>query len=251
MFSRILVPLDGSEYSSRILWQIKRLAMREDTSVELLTVVVPILESWRERQGDRVDRSERHPTLRLNEAKRHLEELAAGLQAEGIQASARVEHGHAADAIVRRAGEIDAELVAIATHGRSGPSLWLRGSVTQRVLEHCTVPVLCLNPRAEEQAAEGVLFKRILVPLDGSSRSAQVIPLAQGFAKIHDSELVLHAVGAPQGPTTRSTTGWSITWSACSSSSRAKAPTRECAPISATPPRRSSPRWRRSRSTWW
>jgi len=196
VFSRILVPLDGSDYSSRILWQIKRLAMREDTSVELLTVVVPILESWRERQGDRADRSERHPTLRLNEAKRHLEELAEGLRAEGIQATARVEHGHAADAIVRRAEGIDANLVAVATHGRSGPSLWLRGSVTQRVLEHCPVPVLCLNPQAEEQAAEGVLFKRILVPLDGSSRSAQVIPIAQGFAKIHDAELVLHAVGA-------------------------------------------------------
>ena len=202
MFSTILVPIDGSEYSARILWQIKRLAMHEATSVELFTAVVPILESWRERQEDRQDRSERHPTLRLQDAQRNLDKLVEGLTKEGIKASARVERGHAADLILRRAEETGAQLVAVATHGRSGPGLWLRGSVTQRLLQHCPVPVLCLNPHAEEQEIQGVLFKHILVPLDGSSRSAQVLPLAQEFAKIHESELVLHAVGAtpPDNP---------------------------------------------------
>ncbi|MEZ6185643.1 MAG: universal stress protein [Planctomycetota bacterium] len=196
MFSKILVPLDGSDHSAQIVWQVKRLALAEQSEIELFTAVVPILESWRERHDDRKDRDERHPTLRLQEAERHLEALAQTLRDAGLTAHARVERGHASDSILRRAEEIQASLIAVATHGRSGPSLWLRGSVTQRLLQHSGVPVLVLNPSAKEEAAEGVLFKRVLVPLDGSTRSAQVLPLAQQFATAHQAELVLHAVGA-------------------------------------------------------
>lgn len=53
--------------------------------------------------------------------------------------------GNPAETIVRYADEIDADLVVIGTHGRTGPSRWLLGSVAEKVTRWCHTPVLTVH----------------------------------------------------------------------------------------------------------
>ncbi len=188
MFDTILIPLDESETSRGILDQVKRLPKREDAKVTLLRVLVPLLERSTEREG-RVDTEERHLALRREEAERALDEVARALREEGIDAAPKVVLGDPAATILDQVERTSPALVAMSTHGRSGPSRWIRGSVAERVLRRCSAPLLLVNPKGAE--ASGGRFGRILVALDGSGASASVLPLVQAFAELHGSEILL------------------------------------------------------------
>lgn len=195
MFDRILVPLDGSDYSAQVLWQVRRLLLADDAQVELYTAVIPIQESWFERQGDRPDREERDPSLLVEEARRGLEVHRERLAAAGATVTVEVEVGDPADRILSRVRRTKPALVAMATHGRSGPTSWLRGSVAQRVLRECDAPLLLVNPSAEdEDDVQALQFRTILVPFDGSERAAAVFPLVQQLAQTWGATVVLQRV---------------------------------------------------------
>ncbi len=57
--------------------------------------------------------------------------------------------GRAADEIIKAADEIDADLIAMSTHGRSGLSRWAFGSVTDRVLRAGSMPILMVRAKKE------------------------------------------------------------------------------------------------------
>ena len=80
------------------------------------------------------------------QAKNYLEEKQAILRLQGI---ATVDHriidGSAAQVIVDVAQETPNNLVAMTTHGRSGPARWTMGSVTDRVVRHSGDPVLVVR----------------------------------------------------------------------------------------------------------
>ena len=82
------------------------------------------------------------------EACNYLEPLANALQDEGIRASAdaAIVMGPIADAIIDFAREKGADLIAMSTHGRTGPSRWFLGSVADRVVRGAGVPVLLVRP---------------------------------------------------------------------------------------------------------
>lgn len=169
MADKILVPVDGSELSDRILVHVQRLLSRAEAEVVLFHVGP---------EGTQpVDR-------------RHVDELAASLRANGANARALVVRGEPASMILAAAREIGPNLVAMSTHGRSGVMRFIRGSVAERVLRHSPVPVLLANPLAlpERQRPE---IRRILVPLDGSELSAEILPIASDVAELFGAELVL------------------------------------------------------------
>ncbi|RMG19229.1 MAG: universal stress protein [Planctomycetota bacterium] len=193
MFRRILVPLDATPFSERALAHVRRLLKREDAVVELLTVVPPL---GRETTSD-PEEGERFVTLRLEHARRRLKELAQGLEEQGATVRWDARLGDPADQILRRTEEEPpVSLVAMATHGRTGPVRWIRGSVAERVLRHANVPLLLCNPSEEGEGDAAPRFRKILVPLDGSDNSAAILPLAEEFARLYESELVLCRVGA-------------------------------------------------------
>jgi len=194
MFDRILVPLDGSDYSAQVLWQVRRLLLAADAQVELYTAVVPILESWFERQEDRPDREERHPSLRVEDARRQLEAHRERLAAAGAQVSVEVELGDPADMILSRVRRTKPALVAMATHGRGGFTSWLRGSVAQRVLRECEAPLLLVNPSAEDDEVQAIQLRTILVPYDGSERAAAIFPLVKALGQTWGATVVLQRV---------------------------------------------------------
>jgi nucleotide-binding universal stress UspA family protein len=78
-------------------------------------------------------------------AEHYLETVIAALKSRGINAKAEVSVGAAADEIIRFADEIQADIVAMSTHGRSGISRWAFGSTADKVLHAGNTPVLLVR----------------------------------------------------------------------------------------------------------
>ncbi|MGE0712628.1 MAG: universal stress protein [Planctomycetota bacterium] len=188
MFKTILVALESSDLDSALLAQVTRLAWREDVRLALLHVVDP------EGGDEYAEGEDVSIRLRHQAAQRHMEVLERRLSDSGLTVESHVVLGDPAERINSKAKELEADLIALATHGRSGPSLWWSGSVTEEVLRWAQVPVLVTSAAQETHAAsEG--FKHVLVPLDGSERAARILPQVRGFALLYGARVTLLRVG--------------------------------------------------------
>jgi nucleotide-binding universal stress UspA family protein len=181
LLAKILVPLDGSELATRIVTHLRRILARREVEVMLVRVIPPALVA---------SRSESDP---LDAANRHLDGVADGLRASGANVRSEVLIGEPSDRILMLTREYRPTLVAMATHGRTGFARWIRGSVAERVLRSSPAPLLLANPFGLE-AHEELRFRRILVPLDGSAASAQILPLVAEVAGLQESEVILQTV---------------------------------------------------------
>jgi len=177
---RIVVPLDGSELADRIITQLRRLLVAQDVEVVLLTVVEAYLDegSLERRKQDALD---------------HLAGLRDALVEEGATATIAVLEGDPVERIAEHAERSSALLVVMSTHGRSGLTRFVRGSVAEGLLRRCMVPVLVANPRAVDVHTAGgeLRFKRLLVPLDGSDVALEVLPLVEEVATRFEAEVLL------------------------------------------------------------
>lgn len=149
----VLIPLDGSAFSEAVLREALELGGREARFTLLRVVPWSPLSSSVSGGIELVQREELVAALQA-EATRYLGELAEGLRGEGyeIETVVRVD-AQPARVILDLAAEIGADLIAQATHGRSGVARLALGSVTDKVLRGAEVPVLVL--RAEEVVDRG------------------------------------------------------------------------------------------------
>lgn len=176
-FRRILVPLDGSRLALRILEPLERLVLDGPTELTLLRVVDPRSPV----EHDRLPAAELAMQLQLGVVRERL-----GL---GVRMRLELVRGAPAEEIVRYAQGTGQELVAMATHGRSGVERLLRGSVAEEVLRTCDVPLLLCNPRALDGGRSDARFRQLLVALDGSARSERVLPVVERVATAHQSHV--------------------------------------------------------------
>ena len=183
MLNKILIPLDGSPLSKRILVHVRRILVRQDAEVTLLRVVPPDVPG-----GLRVLEREE-----MEEATASTQAAMAELEREGACARCVIRRGDAAEEILAYAREYQPSLVAMSTHGRSGFDRWIWGSVAERVLRGSTHPLLLANPHAldDEKAQTDRKFARVLVPLDGSEPSAAILPIVSEIAHLYESEVTL------------------------------------------------------------
>jgi nucleotide-binding universal stress UspA family protein len=182
MLEKILVPLDGSELSDRIVTQLRRLLVAADAKVELVQVV-PSKPGHDSKKG---------PDL-VDGARDHLAAVARGLASGGASVSTEVLLGEPAERILDRARETKPSLVALATHGRSGIARWVRGSTAERILRASPFPLFLANPHGLAEREE-LRIKKILVPLDGSQRSGEILPLVSQIAELYGAEVTLFNV---------------------------------------------------------
>lgn len=177
---RVLVPLDRSELSEQVLAPLQAClrAKGEDAEVLLLTVVEPAGTA-----------AEADPAL--DEAEAYLQGAARRL--EGCAATrSLVRRGDPAEEILSCAAEEDVDLVAMSTHGRTGVSRWLRGSVAERVLRTLEgVPLLLVNPSSLEGFDAARCFRSVLVPLDGSAEANRILPRVQELGASFGAEVTL------------------------------------------------------------
>ncbi len=137
MFKKILVPLDGSKLAEKILPRVEKLAGRGQTEVHCIRVVV----SYR---VDKKKKKEEREKL-MQEAWSYLEEIVSRLRKKRVKAYATVVYGKDAVQICDYARKNKFDLIAMATHGRSGISRWALGSVADKVLRCSAVPVMLIR----------------------------------------------------------------------------------------------------------
>lgn len=149
MYRHILVPLDGSPLAEQVLPHVHAIAANEGTTrITLLRAVPPVFTPSVDYTGMLASSAEVFETME-QEARDYLERIAAEFRAEGYTVRTEVSALPAAEAILDYAESEHADLIAIATHGRSGIGRWVFGSVTQKVVQAAPVPVLVVRPKPE------------------------------------------------------------------------------------------------------
>ena len=156
MYSKILVPLDGSEISESSLPHLKAIALGCGVpDVVLLKVVEPVFNPESEAQA-RVGKDLMAKVEEENKAKDrdYLNRQIAALRAEGINAEAALGYGKPADEIIDYAEKHGVDLIIMCTHGRSGISRFVLGSVAEKVIRHSPVAVLTVTPAKSKGKAK-------------------------------------------------------------------------------------------------
>jgi len=144
MYKKILVPLDGSELAKPALVQTEILAKRFDSEIILFQVVpfMPIYGSPELVTPLIVDEKQKEA------AERYLVNLSEELKKKGFKATAVVRTGQqVAVEIIDFAKESGANLIVMCTHGRSGISRWVLGSVALKVLTRAETPILLIRSK--------------------------------------------------------------------------------------------------------
>jgi len=202
MYSKVLVPLDGSKTAENVLPLARCFARSLQIPVELLAVV-DLAEIGRHLGADQASMIR---TLVDDTTRRfgdYLERVAKNFPVGQVQCLIR--HGNAAAAIIEAAAADKQTLIAMATHGRSGLDRWLLGSVAEKVLRAAANPTLAVRAKEENPTWEMATLKRIIVPLDGSELSERILPYVEGLAKNLDLEVNL--IGIYGGPLVAGGTG--------------------------------------------
>ncbi|MFC2067246.1 universal stress protein [Chloroflexota bacterium] len=143
MDEKIVVPLDGSKVGEAALPYVEDLVskMSPDVKVEVILLqvlqVAPIPVVGGEAYTTKtIDFATVEKTKEENKKKAsdYLDAMGEALKSKGATVTTRVAIGNASEEIVNIAEEIDANLIAMSTHGRAGLSRWAFGSVTDKVL---------------------------------------------------------------------------------------------------------------------
>jgi nucleotide-binding universal stress UspA family protein len=135
LFSRILVPLDGSESSVAVLPQVAEAARRLDSQVLLMRVIEPGVRIRTIGGLDYVPFRERDAAAVRTEMMRYLDNQAAELNRAGAMVSCEVRQGDAAKEILALADERGCTLIAMSSHGHSRIRRWSMGSVTSKIVQ--------------------------------------------------------------------------------------------------------------------
>lgn len=140
MHERIIVPLDGSEVGESALLYVEdlmsKLSPEVGREVILLQVLSPVSPQIIAAGGQVPDirTTEKQTEENKKKALDYLNEAGEALRGKGVTVTAKVAIGDASAEIVKAAEEMDTNLIAMSTHGRSGLSRWAFGSVTDKVL---------------------------------------------------------------------------------------------------------------------
>lgn len=199
MFTRIMVPLDGSARAERALPVAANIAKATGGAV-ILTRVETIPMQYAPAGVPAVV-----PPLDVEamEAERaefvtYLSDLAGSIaQLSNVPTEKVVLTGSPAQSILAVVSTARADLVVMTSHGRTGFSRWLLGSVAEQIAHYAPVPVLIVREQSQALAGQpGDMehLTRVLVPLDGSPLAEAALEPAAKLAAAISSEPALHLV---------------------------------------------------------
>lgn len=181
-FRRVVLPLDGSPVAERALPYAEALAKLLGVPLHLVRVTDPLhpgsplanllafdaltLDVWLE--GERVA------------AREYLEYQQADLQRRELHVTVERLEGPTAEALL--AATQTGDLLVMATHGRGGAARWFLGSTAEAVVRRAPVPIFLV--RADQEVPSPPSIRRLVVPLDGSTRAEEALPMAQDLATL-------------------------------------------------------------------
>ena len=146
MYRRIMVPLDGSKLAECVLPHTETLAKLSKASVELVHVIEPLELPTRGGIALSIDDLKQIVAHTKKDAESYLREIVERLKLAGIKAHSKLLTGKAADSLIDYIHKSNFDLVIMATHGRSGISRWVWGSVAEKILHSSSIPVLIVRP---------------------------------------------------------------------------------------------------------
>ena len=154
MKEKILVPLDGSKVGEAALPCVEDLVTKLLPEVKVEVTLIQVLSSLSHyvvagEASARIPYTEQEIEQMKKKSSQYLRKAGQALRKKGASIKARVAVGHAADEIIKAADEINADIIAMSSHGRSGLSRWAFGSVTDRVVRGGNKPVLVVKAPKE------------------------------------------------------------------------------------------------------
>lgn len=143
MYRRILVAIEHSDADGTILSHVRQLARLTGAQLVLLHVA----DGWAARAYDELKLRE---SEEMRGDREYLEQIVHDLVEEGFEAEWRLACGDPAAEIIRVAEQVDADLVAMSTHGHRFLSDLIHGTTVDRVRHAVGVPVLLLRAKHRE-----------------------------------------------------------------------------------------------------
>lgn len=188
MYERIVVPLDGSEIAEQVLPYVSLFAKAFGSEVELLRCIEPVSPEIADpAHGVFLDKVVESFLAR---ARDYLGKVSEPIRRSGVAVSCATFEGDPATKILDEAEKDASTLIAMSTHGRSGMTRWVLGSVTSKVLQVTDNPMLVVHPQAGA-AAGSIRLSNLIVPLDGSKVAEQILPHAVAVTKALAQKVVL------------------------------------------------------------
>ncbi len=145
MYSQILIPLDGSTLAEQAIEHAIALAKAFDSHIYLLQVVIASVSSLTPYDLDyQVTESAREAAIQ--QTHEYLNTIADRFrEAQVPNVNIKVIEGVVVDSILEYADHMGIDLIIMATHGRSGVSRWVFGSVAERVLRASSCPIFLVR----------------------------------------------------------------------------------------------------------
>lgn len=188
--NRVLACIDESPLAGRVTLHALAVAQGLGASVTLLRVLEAPPAG--EMRADPVEWD-----IRRHAAREALRHLTGAAEAGDKGVEIRVVEGQTADQLCLWAERHAIDFIVVGTHGESSPFDCSLGGTARQVVERATGSVLLVPPTAEAEPAGR--YRRILVPVDGSSRAESVLPLAIRLASACRAQLLLaHVVPVPE-----------------------------------------------------
>lgn len=194
MFDDILVPLDGSAAAECALGHAVAVARATGATLHVLRVIRPGRAGGLEHDAVewRMDRTE---------AKTYVEECAGDLRPRGVETVCAVSEGRPEEEVVAYARRNGIGLIALTTYGQTGAAEFDIGSTAHKIVQAAGTSVLLIRPDEDgPERPEESGYRRILVPVDGSSRGEWAVCLASTLlSEAPPAELLLvHVVPVPE-----------------------------------------------------
>lgn len=223
---KVLIPLDGSDFSRQIVKVVRNFFEPEDVELILFRAAFPPVLPSEATPADIFaggmpltgsyevyNRTLDSTYIALDkEREQYRAQLADEIQPDvqrlrdaGYAVRAQVDYGEPAQCIIDYVQDTGVDMVAMATHGRGGLGRLVLGSVAERVLRSVGVPVLLMRPQpaaAERSAASAVLARtlgrggavRIAAATDGSPAAQHALQVAAGLSSVLRTKLTVLVV---------------------------------------------------------
>jgi len=198
MFDPILVPLDGSQLAECVLPHSVAIAGSFDAEITLLRMLEKNQAGNSAQLFDLLN-------WQINKTKAtvYLERTRTRLAEARIRARAEVMEGLVAEGITEFAQNQGMKLIILSSHGHTGLSKWGISSTAQKIILSAPSSVLIIRAFQHDiqtgALASIPVYQRILVPLDGSQRAENVLPIVTQLAHFHKSQIhLVHVVQTPE-----------------------------------------------------
>ncbi|MEI7844378.1 MAG: universal stress protein [Chloroflexota bacterium] len=197
MFNPILVPLDGSPLAECVLPHVFAFARSFTPKIALLRIMEKKQVGNSAQLFDLLNWQ-----INKTNASLYLEQIKLRLNESGLQAQITVLEGLEAEGITEFAQTQGMKLIILSSHGRNGLTQWGISNLTQKIILNAPTSLLIVRANQSDASStdepETMAYRRIMLPLDGSQRAENVLPIVTQLAHFHQSEV--HLVQVVQTP---------------------------------------------------